>query len=34
MTAEMERLLRESFEFFVIKVFRDLHGGERLGKQP
>jgi predicted phage terminase large subunit-like protein len=34
MTAEMERLLRESFEFFVIKVFRDLLGGERLGKQP
>jgi hypothetical protein len=33
MNTEMERLLRENFEFFVIKVFRDLHDGEKLGQQ-
>jgi predicted phage terminase large subunit-like protein len=34
MNTEMEYHLRESFEFFVMKVFRDLHDGEKLGKQP
>jgi hypothetical protein len=34
MTAEIERLLRDNFEFFVIKVFRDLHDEEKLGRQP
>jgi predicted phage terminase large subunit-like protein len=31
---EMECLLRDNFEFFVMKVFRDLHNGEKLGNQP
>jgi len=34
MTPEMESLLREKFEIFVMKVFRNLHGGEKLGRQP
>jgi hypothetical protein len=30
----MERALRQSFEVFVRKVFRDLHDGETLGQEP
>ena len=33
MKAEIEALLRENFEFFVSKVFRDLHDGEKLDPQ-
>src|SRR5262245_56584078 len=33
MNAEIEHRLRESFEFFVNKVFIDLHE-EKLGHQP
>ena len=34
MNAEIESLLRENFEFFVTKVFRDLHDGEKLDVHP
>jgi hypothetical protein len=33
MKPEIESLLRENFEAFVMKVFRSLHDGEKLGPQ-
>jgi hypothetical protein len=34
MNSNMEHHLRERFEVFVRKVFRDLHDGEKLGQEP
>jgi predicted phage terminase large subunit-like protein len=34
MNSHTKTLLRDNFEFFVMKVFQDLHDGNKLGSQP